>query len=182
MGRVRDGPVRRVLKAVARAVGRLELALRRWGLARRGEPRYRLAGTCNGCGKCCEAPSMQVDRVTWYLRSARAVFVWWQREVNGFLLQDADPRFRLLIFKCTHYDPVTRRCDSYDSRPLMCRDYPVNLTYDAVPTLFDECSHVVVDRKADALRKALADAGLSGEELEAAEKRLYLKDPDRPGR
>jgi Fe-S-cluster containining protein len=178
--RVRDGPGRRLLKAVARGVGRVELSLRRWWLKRRGEPRYRLTGSCNGCGRCCEAPSMQVDRLTWHVRSVQAVFLWWQRVVNGFLLQDTDARFRLFIFRCTHYDAATRRCDSYDSRPLMCRDYPVNLTFDALPSLFDECSHGVVDRKADALRKALVDAGLQGESLEAIERKLYLKDTSRP--
>lgn len=177
---VRDGPVRRLLKAVARGVGQLELWVRRWFLARRGEPRYRLTGTCNGCGQCCVAPSIQVDRLTWHVRSVRALFLWWQRAVNGFELKDADPRHRLFVFRCTHYDPVTRRCDSYESRPLMCRDYPVNLTYDALPSLFDECSHGVVDRKAEALRKALLEAGVRGERLEAIEKKLYLKDTSRP--
>lgn len=166
---------------MARWVGAAELWLRRRWLERRGEPRYRLTGTCNGCGKCCESPSMVVDRLTWHVRSARAVFLWWQWQVNGFQLKDTDPRHRLFVFHCTHYDPVTKRCDSYDSRPLMCRDYPVNLTYDALPQLFDECSHGVVDRKADALRKALVDAGVTGEALDAAERRLYLKDTSKPG-
>ncbi|GMU58356.1 MAG: hypothetical protein AMXMBFR34_01190 [Myxococcaceae bacterium] len=179
--RVRDGPGRKVLKALARWVGRLELLLRRAYLRRRGEPRYRLTGTCNGCGKCCEAPSMQVDRVTWHGRMARAVFLWWQWQVNGFELVDADPRYRLFTFKCTHYDPRTKRCDSYESRPLMCRDYPVNLTYDAVPALFPECSHGVVDRKAEGLRQALVDAGVKGEQLDALERKLFLRDPSRPG-
>lgn len=173
---MRDGRVRRALKAVARWAGGAELWLRRRWLKRRGEPRYRLTGTCNGCGKCCEAPAMQVDRFTWHVRVARALFLWWQWEVNGFELVSADPRFRLFTFKCTHYDAATKRCDSYDSRPLMCRDYPVNLTYDALPQLFDECSHGVVDKNAEVLRQALVNAGLKGHKLAEAEKKLYLKD------
>lgn len=165
-----------MLKALARWVGGFELWLRRKWLAKRGEPRYRLTGTCNGCGRCCEAPSIQVDRLTWHLRSARLLFLWWQWQVNGFRLTGVDPRLRLFVFSCTHYDPQTKRCDSYESRPLMCRDYPVNLTYDALPSLFDECSHGIVDRKAEGLRQALIDAGVKGPQLEALEKKLYLKD------
>jgi Fe-S-cluster containining protein len=174
--RVRDGPGRRLLKAIARSAGGLELWLKRLWLRRRGEPRYRLTGSCNGCGKCCEAPSIQVDRLTWRTKSARELFLWWQWIVNGFQLVSVDPRHRLFTFTCTHYDRVTKRCDSYDSRPLMCRDYPVNLTFDALPQLFDECSHGVVDRKADALRQALVDAGVTGRKLEEIEEKLYLKD------
>jgi Fe-S-cluster containining protein len=130
---------------------------------------------------------MQVDRLTWRVRSVRAIFLGWQRWVNGFELTAVDRRHRLFVFACTHYDAVTKRCDSYESRPLMCRDYPVNLTYEAVPPLFDECSHGVVDRHGEALRQALVEAGLGGEKLEAVERRLFLKEaagkgkPSEPG-
>lgn len=174
--RVRDGALRRVVKALARGLAWIDLTVLRALLRRRGEPRYRLTGSCNGCGRCCETPGIPVSRFTWFLPRVRALFVWWQRVVNGFELVDGDPRFRLLLFRCTHYDPVTKRCDSYESRPLMCRDYPVNLTYDAVPSLFSECSHGVVDRKADAMREALKAAGLSGERLQEVERKLFLED------
>lgn len=152
-----------------------DVGVRRRVFAGPGEPRYRLLGSCNGCGKCCETPSIQVERLAWGLVTVRRAFVWWQRAVNGMVLLSADPRLRLLIFRCTHYEPTTRRCDSYDSRPFFCRDYPVNTTFDPVPQLFDECSHRVVDRNADALLRALEAAGLPPDKLAAAKKKLYLE-------
>lgn len=169
---MRDGAVRQVLKLLARWVKAFDLRVTR-GLAR--PPRYRLLGSCNGCGRCCEAPGIPVSRFTWHFPTARRLFLWWQRQVNGFELVSRDPRFRVFTFRCTHYDPTTKRCDSYSSRPLMCRDYPVNLTFEAVPTLFPECSHVVQDRNAAALRDALVKAGVSGDKLKEAEARLFLR-------
>ena len=119
---------------------------------------------------------MQVGRVTWRLRSLRAVALWWQRVVNGFEFVSADARFRTLTFRCSHYDPASKTCDSYDSRPLMCRDYPVNLTHEANPVLFEECSHRIVDVKAAGLREALARTQLSPEKLAELEKTLHLRD------
>lgn len=111
--------------------------------------------------------------------SFRLLFLLWQRLVNGFELTGADPRFRIFVFKCSHYDPQTKQCDSYASRPLMCRDYPQNLTYEAVPSLFPECSYSVLDKKAEQLSAALRAAGLSGEKLAEVEKKLFLtKKPD----
>jgi Fe-S-cluster containining protein len=162
------------VKWVARQVNRLELGLQRRYLARKGEPRYRLTGTCNGCGKCCERPSIQLDRFTWHLRGLRAAFLFWQRHVNGFELDGADPSLKIISFRCTHYDPKTRTCDSYDSRPHLCRDYPVNLTYDAIPALFPECSHAIVDKHGPGLISALEQAGLSPAQLEAVRKKLNL--------
>lgn len=171
---MRDGPFLRAIKLGVRALNHFEHAVRRRLQARRGQPHYRLEGTCNGCGKCCEAPAIQVERLTWSWAALRALVVWWQWRVNGMALVSTDARFRLLTFRCTHYDASTRRCDSYDSRPFFCRDYPVNLTFDAVPQLFEECSHRVVDRNAARLLQALVDAGVSGEKLEQARRRLFL--------
>lgn len=169
---VRDGPLRKLVKQVARWVKGFDLRVTR-GL---GAPaRYRLLGSCNGCGRCCESPSAQVSRFTWRVPTARALYLWWQRVVNGFELKDQDARFRVFVFHCTHYDSATKRCDSYASRPLMCRDYPVNLTFEAVPALFDECSHVVQDKKADELRAALVKAGVEGDKLRELETKLFLR-------
>jgi Fe-S-cluster containining protein len=171
---MRDGLSLRALKRVVLFSHRFELWLRRTWLKRSGQPRYKLLNSCNGCGRCCELPSIQLERFAWTVPSLRAAIVWWQRVVNGMALVSSDPRFRLLVFTCSHYDRVTKRCDSYDSRPHFCRDYPLNLTFDPVPQLFDECSHRIVDRNAAALRKALEDAGLPPDKLAAARKRLYL--------
>jgi Fe-S-cluster containining protein len=171
---VRDGPVRRFLKWVARTVAGFDLAVTRAIDARRSPPRYRLEGSCNGCGRCCEAPAIAVGRLTWHVRSLRSAFLLWQRVVNGFELTGQDARLRTFVFRCTHYDATTKRCDAYESRPLMCRDYPARHASEAVPELFPECSYRVVDRKAAQLTEALRAAGLSGEKLDAVKKKLYL--------
>lgn len=177
---MRDGPIRTFLKWFARSVKSFDLSLTRSLLVYQGEQRYRVSGSCNSCGKCCETPTIPVGRAVWFVRTLRAIFLWWQRVVNGFELIDTDPRFKLFIFKCTHFDPVTKQCDSYESRPLMCRDYPYNLTFQAVPSLFPECSYVMHDKKAEGLRAALKKAGVEGEKLAELEKKLFLtKDPER---
>lgn len=171
---MRDGLALRFVKAVARGLTWLEVSVRRAWARRRGEPRYRLLNTCNGCGRCCETPTIQVDAITWRLSTARALFLWWQRRVNGMTLLSVDARFRLFAFSCSHYDRASRRCDSYESRPFFCRDYPVNVTFDPVPQLFADCSHQVVDRNAETLLAAMRHAGVSAEKLEQARQKLYL--------
>ncbi|RME27954.1 MAG: YkgJ family cysteine cluster protein [Deltaproteobacteria bacterium] len=89
------------------------------------------------------------------------MFVWWQRRVNGFELVEADRRGRALVFHCTHFDPHTRRCDSYHSRPFMCRDYPRALLDQAWPDLFEGCGFRIIAADADRQRRALSDAALS---------------------
>jgi len=165
-----------VVKWVARGVRRVDLFITRRVLALKGEPRYRLTGTCNGCGRCCEHPTVALGRVAWHLKSLRRLHVWWHRVVNGFELEEEDARFKLLTFRCTHYDASTKQCDSYGSRPLMCRDYPVNLTFNAAPSFFEECSHGVVLKHADRFRAALAQVDLPADQREALEKKLNLKE------
>lgn len=169
---MRDGPVRRLVKALVRRVNAFDLAVTR---AAGPKARYRLLGACNGCGKCCETPGISVRKFIWYLPLARATFLWWQRVVNGFELLNVDKKSRTFFFNCTHFDRVTRQCDSYESRPNMCRDYPRNLTFEAVPPLFDECSYVVQDVNADVLRAELIRAGVTGEKLAEMEKKLFLR-------
>jgi len=175
---VRDGPGRSLVKRLARWVKTIDLYVTRWLTRKTNPARYRLTGSCNGCGKCCEAPSQPVSRFTWYVPTARRVFLWWQRVVNGFELVDRDARFRVFIFKCTHFDPATNRCDSYRTRPLMCRDYPTHLGFEAVPRLFPECSYVMQDKNAAALRASLVAAGVEGEKLREIEKKLFLVSAD----
>jgi len=176
---VRDGAIRRLVKGLARPLSALDLLLTRWVHAARGQrARYRLIGSCNGCGRCCESPSEAVNVWTFRLPSLRRLYLWWQRVVNGFELVSRDARFKVFVFKCTHYDPVSKRCDSYESRPLMCRDYPANQTFEAVPALFPECSYVVQDKKAAQLKAALKAAGVEGEKLAEIEKKLFLTETD----
>lgn len=174
---MRDGWARKSLKWVARRLAEAELRLRR---ARR-PGRYLVSGTCHGCGKCCEQPAIELGAWSFHVRTVRRAVAWWHRVVNGFELTGVEARVRLLVFRCTHYDPATKQCDSYDSRPAMCRDYPANQGFEAVPYLFPECSYRVVDRQARQLKAALVAAGLSGEKLAEVSRRLFLDDDAGPG-
>ncbi len=171
---MRDGPLRFALKRFALWIGAADLAILRAALRLRGEPRYRLAGACGGCARCCEAPSIRVGRITWYLRSARALFLAWQKHVNGFELVERLRPERVFVFRCTHFDPTTRRCDSYASRPLLCRDYPRVLLHQPWPDLFDECGYRPEAKDGAALREALARSGLDPARVAEIRRRLFL--------
>lgn len=166
-----DGPLRRALKALVRGLWSVELGVRR----RLTPSRYRLGGACGGCARCCDRPTIRVGRVTWHLRSVRAVVVAWQRIVNGWVLVEADRKTRTLQFRCTHLDPATRRCDSYASRPFVCRDYPRALLDQPWPELFPECGFRPVVRDPAGLRAALDATDLSEEERARLARRLFLE-------
>ncbi|MCB9766140.1 MAG: YkgJ family cysteine cluster protein [Alphaproteobacteria bacterium] len=170
---MRDGPLRRAVKAVARWNTLANLAAHRALRRLRGERPYRLGGACQGCARCCEAPSIQVGRLTWYMPTLRRLFLGWQRVVNGFELVTRE-RPRVFVFRCTHFDPETRRCDSYDARPAMCRDYPRLLLWQATPELFEGCGFRAVHPDAARLRAALEARGLPEDKLAAARRRMFL--------
>ena len=138
---MRDGPVRAAVKWVARLRFAADLrsvrALRRL----RGAPWFELGGECRRCAQCCEAPSIRANAVVWHVRSARAAFLWWQKAVNGFVLQESRRRERTFVFRCTHFDARTRLCDSYETRPGLCRDYPRALLDQPAPELLPGCGY-----------------------------------------
>ncbi|KFE67603.1 YkgJ family cysteine cluster protein [Hyalangium minutum] len=175
---MRDGPFRRLIKKIARVRYTIDLGFTRWVLRRQGEPRYRLAGSCNGCGKCCESPMIPVSWPVFRLRSLRWLALTWHRVINGFEFISEVRRQKVFIFRCTHYDPVTKQCDSYDSRPGMCRDYPRNLLYAALPEFLPECGYSAVYKKAEGLRKSLERANLPPEKLQEMLKKLHLEDKE----
>lgn len=173
---MRDGPLRRAIKWIARLRYNFDLAVTRLILRARGEPRYRLAGACNGCGRCCETPVIQASTPVFRLRSLRWLVLGWHRVVNGFEQISEDREHKLFVFRCTHYDPVTKQCDSYESRPGMCRDYPRNLIYSALPEFHSECGYYAVYKKAEGLRRALEETNLPPEKLEELVRKLHLKE------
>ena len=120
---MRDGAVRTAVKAVARWHWGANLGLHRLLRRARGERPYRLAGSCGLCARCCEEPGIAVGRLTWYLRSLRAVFLAWQRHVNGFELVRSERAGRVFVFRCTHFDTVTRRCHQRNSRRCVGRNH-----------------------------------------------------------
>lgn len=172
---MRDNLVRRVLKRIALARFVFDLSIYRGIQKLRARPRFLLGGECRSCGACCEAPALQVGRVTWYMPTVRSAFLWWQRRVNGFELVASDFRQRVFTFRCTHFDPETRRCDSYESRPGMCRDYPRLLLYQEHPELLPGCGHRPVARDAKRFLKVLDDQSMSAEQRERLKKNLFLE-------
>jgi uncharacterized protein len=172
---LKDGPLRAAVKRLALGAFYLDVGLSRWLLRRKGEPRYQLGGTCGGCAACCEAPAIRANRAVWYVRSLRRAFLWWQEHVNGFALVRAVPAERIFVFRCTHFDPVSRRCDSYATRPGMCRDYPRALLYQPDPELFAGCGYRVVARGRQRWMAELEARGLSDEQMRKLKKGLHLE-------
>lgn len=172
---MRDGPIRRAVKRVACWLYLGDLAIARGWARLRGRAPFVLGGECRSCAACCEAPSIRVGLLLFYLPTARRLFLWWQREINGFELVDRDFRARVFIFRCTHFDAASRRCDSYDSRPGMCRDYPRLLLDQPLPEFMPSCGHRAVAR--DARRRlALLDAQpLTSEQRERLKRELFLE-------
>lgn len=110
----------------------------------------------------------------WYLPRLRATWLWWQRSVNGFALVRADRETRSFVFDCTHFDRTTRRCDSYGSRPGICRDYPRALLDQPWPELFDDCGFRARAVDADRQRAVLEQSGLPPDQVEALARKMKL--------
>jgi uncharacterized protein len=173
-GGVKDGWLRRAVKRVALWRFAVDLSLTRAIRRARGERPYLLGGECRLCARCCEAPAIQVARAVLVMRSLRRPFLWWQRAVNGFELLETRTRERLFVFRCTHFDPVTRACDSYGSRPGMCRDYPRALLWQPAPEMLPGCGYKPVDARAASLARALDAQPLTDEQRAKLAKGLFL--------
>lgn len=101
--------------------------------------------------------------------------MWWQEHVNGFELVESVASSRLFIFHCTHFDRATRSCDSYHSRPGMCRDYPRALLFQPLPEMLLGCGYRALPPNAAGLRLALEAQGLAPGQLERLKKDLHLE-------
>jgi hypothetical protein len=152
---MRDGPLLRAVKRVAFWRYRVDTALHRAWRRARGERPWRLGGACRRSGACCEAPAIAVGRLTWSMPSVRRLFLAWQRGVNAFHLVSVDARARVFVFRCSHFDPATRTCDSYDSRPGMCRDYPRLLLWQPNPELLPACGYRATPPNTAGLRASI---------------------------
>ncbi len=172
---MRDGLVLRAVKSVALANFRVNLAAHRLLQKARREHVFRLAGDCRRCARCCEAPALRVSRTLMRVPSARRLFLWWQERVNGWRLVDEDRPAAVFVFSCSHFDPATRLCDSYDSRPGPCRDYPRLLLEQPRPELLPGCGYRPLSPRAVELRRALEARDLPRETLARLTKDLYLE-------
>jgi hypothetical protein len=173
---MRDGLFLRAVKRVALWSHRSDLAGRRALLRARGERPWTLAGGCCRTGACCEAPAISVGRLAWSLPTLRWLFLAWQRRVNGFELASADGRTRAFVFRCSHFDRRTRSCDSYDSRPAICRDYPRHLLWQPSPELLPGCGYRVVAPNAAGLRASIERLDLSPAQRDRLRRGLRLGD------
>jgi len=171
---MRDGPFLRAVKRVALFRFQVDLAAHRALRRARGERPWTLGGSCRRCAACCEAPAIAVGNATWSMPLARRAFLWWQRRVNGFELLRADEDDRTFVFRCTHFDRATRSCDSYGSRPGMCRDYPRLLLWQANPELLPGCGYRASPPNAEGLRVALDRLDLTPEQREKLLRGLRL--------
>lgn len=173
---MKDGPLRIALKAVARVCFAIDLHATRAIRRARGEKPHRLAGSCALCAKCCERPVIQTSFWTFRLRTLRALFLAWHRRVNGFAMVEEHPRLNAFSFVCTHFDPATRRCDSYASRPGMCRDYPRALLWEGDPPFLPGCGYRSVAPNAERVAAMLDAEGLPPEKLEELKRKLNVKE------
>src|SRR5262245_38522973 len=172
---MRDGLGRRLVKRVALWNFTLNLhAHRAWRRARKERP-FVLGGECRRCARCCEAPAIQVHPAVWHVPLFRAAFLWWQERVNGFVRTAAEAESRTFVFRCTHFDRVTRACDSYGWRPGMCRDYPRLLLWQVDPDFLPGCGYRAVAPNAARLQTLLRDRPLTPEQREKLRRGLHLE-------
>ncbi len=170
---MKDGISRRILKAIALARYKVDLGCTRFILRLKGQPQYALCGSCNGCGGCCVTPMIQTWPWILYFRSIRWCLLTWHRRVNGFELMGENKKTGVIMFRCTHYDPETKQCDSYSSRPGMCRDYPRNHLYDPNPTFIQECGFRAEAKNAELIRDSFKDLDLTPEQRAELEKKFH---------
>jgi uncharacterized protein len=172
---MRDGRRLAMVKALVRWAWTGELWLRRV-IARRGRRGFwRLLGDCNACGACCVEPTIRASDLVWHLPFVRRWFLAWQSRVNGFELVRSEAETHELVFRCTHYDPASKRCDSYATRPSMCRDYPTVLLGQGWPELFEGCSYRIVARRPAGLAAGIDRTALSPEAKAELRRKLRLE-------
>lgn len=175
---MKDGPVLAAVKWCARMASTADAAMVRGFRRARGERPHRLGGKCALCAKCCESPAVQVPALLFNMESTRRLLLWWHRRVNGFELVRSVPQHRTLVFRCTHFDPSTRRCDSYATRPFMCRDYPRALLWEPDPPLLDGCGYRAVSPHAARIAAMIDEEDLPPEARRRLKASLHALDED----
>ena len=108
-------------------------------------------------------------------KSLRALFLAWQKHVNGFHLVRDDKKLKAFVFRCDHFNRRTRRCDSYDTRPGMCREYPRRLLFQPNPEMLEGCGYRPVALGAANMLTVLKKQNLTEEQMEKLRKGLFLE-------
>ncbi|MCJ8329155.1 MAG: YkgJ family cysteine cluster protein [Lentisphaeria bacterium] len=166
---MKDGPIRKTIKAVVRWRHKIDLTISRFF---QGKPEFVLKGECNGCGACCKNPTIQVFPPLFYFKSIRWCMIKWHKHINGFEYIDANRKEKYLIFTCSHLDSETMQCDSYSSRPGICRDYPYKLLYSPTPEFLEECSYYAEYENAESLNEALDELDLPEDKIQEIKEKL----------
>jgi len=162
------------VKAAARGAFFLNLWADRARRGLGGPPPFVLGGECRRCAVCCEAPAIRVHAVVLLAPLLRRAFLWWQERVNGFVLVEAQRARRTFVFRCTHFDAAARACDSYDSRPGMCRDYPRAQMAQAHPELLPGCGYRPIAQGAARMLRVLDGQALTDEQRARLARDLHL--------
>jgi len=172
---VRDSIFLRFVKYVARCVYGTGIYLHYRGHHLIFKDEYELGGGCARTGQCCERPVVRVGFIALTFPFYLQAFLFWQKHINGLIFVGTDGSPRDLAFRCTHYDRETKSCDSYESRPGMCRDYPRVLLLQTKPGFHQGCGYRAINRDSEALKKHIRSMGLTRETVEHLERELYVE-------
>lgn len=172
---MKDNVIKKSIKTIALIRYRFDLGITRFILKIKGEPTYNMQGKCSECGACCETPMIRTFALFFYLKSLHWLYLKWHRKINGFELICEDRKKRTFIFKCTHFNPETKQCDSYSSRPGMCRDYPRNILYNIPPDFLPTCTFSPIAKNADQISESLEKLELPPGKLKKIKKKFFAE-------
>lgn len=111
--------------------------LYRFFLAKILRRKYIKRGSCKGCGRCCQKI---------YVRHATDVI----KDIEEFeklktlhffygYLNVVDKDETGLVFECSKLDKETGKCTAYKSRPVLCRQYPVEEIFMMGGSMTENC-------------------------------------------
>lgn len=172
---MRDNFAQKLIKNSFRTYYLFSLWLNRKRLKRKGLPKYTLIGNCESCGKCCENPAIKIGFLLNNIKFFKYLYNLWQKKINGFIFQKHNQETKVFYFICNHWDSNSKKCDSYDSRPGMCRDYPRNLLYSSIPDFFKECGYKPLDKNAKKFNLALDKISIDEEKKKKIKEKLFLE-------
>ncbi|MCX6990421.1 MAG: YkgJ family cysteine cluster protein [Chlamydiae bacterium] len=108
------------------------------------QPPFKQVGSCKRRGNCCyfiliPQPSGTLGKI----------FYFWQTQVNGFFLRSLSPQDekgkKMLVMGCRHLNE-DGSCNSYKTRPSVCRRWPV-IEYFGAPRVLKGCGFSPVLKK-----------------------------------